>query len=404
MNSRRWSGVAGPLFLASSLSAVAAQPEYLINPSLSIAAVVDDNIFGSPAEREHDYIARISPAIEAEYRGSRVTLQAGYLQDAELFLRHSETNTAKARQYGVANGQFRSTPQLTFELETSYEESERPNDFDVVTGLAGTRARASRAFVGPSMTYQFTPSTAAQLGYHYSKDRVKDGIGSWTDIWHVGTSHRFSARNTGLLTYEYQEFSFANLTEPVEAQVVLAGDTYSFSERTSMTLLAGPRFTQESPLSEESTDIDVSAQFRQFYETGELEVNYYRSQQTAINVLGLVDNHTFNFAVVYFPERLLEFRIMPQYGKSTLGSREATGYQLNIEVSKYLDRSLSLVAGYQYTQQEGTLNDLGGDRVRRNIVLVGLVYAPFALGKDGTMLLDNRTKVREGLLPRLDIR
>jgi hypothetical protein len=409
MKIRGWYPVVGTLVLikgVSPLSAIADEPLFMVNPSIGIAGVVDDNVFGSPTDREHDFILRVSPAIEAEYRGSRLTLQGGYIQDAEAYWEFSELNSAQARQYGVVQGQYRSTEQLTLELETSYTETERANDFNVVTGLAGSRARASRTFINPSLRYQFTPATGAGLGYSYAKDRVKNGVGSETRIEVANLSHRFTARDTATLQYEHQEFVFGSVADPVNAHVVMVGDTHAFSERTSATVMAGPRYTEDSPLSDESTDIDVSIQFRQLYETSEYTLNYYRSRTTALNVVGLVDNHTINATFIYFPERHIEFRVSPEYGRSTseLSGREADGFQLTVDVTKHLDRAWSAVGSYRITHQEGSLNGIGGDRVLRNMLMIGMVYAPFALGKDGTMLLDNRTKLREGLLPRMDIR
>lgn len=408
MKNRAWYTALGTLALIEGTLppvAGAAEPEFLMNPSIGFAGVIDDNVFGLSSDRERDFILRVSPAIEAEYRGARLTVQGGYIQDAEMYLEFSELNSAKSRQYGVVQAQFRSSERLTLELETSYLETERPNDFNVVTGLAGSRARASHTFVQPLLRYQFTPATSASAGYAYSKDRVKNGIGSETRTEIASLSHRFTAWDTGTLQYQHQEFLFENIDEPVNAHVVMIGDRHTFSPRTSATVMAGPRFTEESPLTEESTDIDVSIQFRQLFETSEYSLNYYRSRTTALNVVGLVDNHTISATIIYFPESTLEYRISPAYGKSTtIDDREADGYRLTFDVTKHIDRAWSVIGGYRVTLQEGSLNAIGGERVLRNMLMIGMVYAPRALGKGGTMLLDNRTKLREGLLPRMDIR
>src|SRR5438552_16017163 len=90
------------VFVAGVLlpSAAPAQTGYYLTPSLSVAEVYDDNVFFAPSSREHDFLTRISPGLQAGYQSTPLTVAGGYTFDSEIYRRHPELTTAQMRQRG----------------------------------------------------------------------------------------------------------------------------------------------------------------------------------------------------------------------------------------------------------------------------------------------------------------
>ena len=72
--------------------------------------VSDSNLFCGPADRQSDVIARVSPAIDAEYRSTRLTLLGRYTVDAERFAEHASLTTPRARQQAAVDVLYRPAP------------------------------------------------------------------------------------------------------------------------------------------------------------------------------------------------------------------------------------------------------------------------------------------------------
>jgi hypothetical protein len=181
--------------------------------------------------------------------------------------------------------------------------------------------------------------------------------------------------------------------------VVTLCDTHAFSESTSATVLAGPRYTDGS------TDLEFLALLRQTFAQGEYSVNYSRTQTVAIGLAGIVETESVGASVLYSPEPFLEFRVLPTYAKSTRANLDADVYRMDFEVVNRQNRYWSIIGAYQFSLQRGALDaPRNDDKVVRNVVLLGVAFTPWPKPREGTRQRDDGTNSRETLLPRIERR
>src|SRR5712664_250487 len=75
-----------------------AQGGFQVSPLFGTAQEYDSNLFWAPFNRQADFITRVSPGVESEYRSPVLNLVGRYTLDVERFADHPELTTADARQ------------------------------------------------------------------------------------------------------------------------------------------------------------------------------------------------------------------------------------------------------------------------------------------------------------------
>ena len=157
-------------------TAAPAQTGYYLTPSLSVAEVYDDNLFFAPSSREHDFLTRTSPGLQAGYQSAPLTVAGGYSFDSEIYSRHPELTTPQMRQRGSIDVKATPIQVLTLSVSMAYFQTKTPVELNLETGLAARRVLAERYTANPAFTYRFDSLTTAKGDYAYSKDLLAGGV------------------------------------------------------------------------------------------------------------------------------------------------------------------------------------------------------------------------------------
>jgi hypothetical protein len=351
-----------------------AQPGFYATPSLSVGEVYDDNLFSTPTGRQTDFISRFSPALEAAYRSAPLTLLGRYGFDAELYAEHPELNEAQVRQDASFEIQSRPTPTLRFGLTGFFRETQTAGELNVETGLAAGRERAQRLGVTTSAGWQLGPRTEATFDGEAADDAVTRGIDTRSYTAVAGLTRELTPRDVGRLGLTFRHFVFdGEETEMSEAVVV--GWRRTLTPRTSVSLDAGPRFTDGS------VDPEVSASLHHRLQTGDLSLTYARQQTTAIGQAGALTTDGLTALAAWEPRRFLRFRASPRVVRAERAGEEVMVYGLSLEASYQLTKAVALEARYDYAFQRGsTTPSAGADEIARNIVVLRVTFAsPYRL-------------------------
>jgi len=395
MNAKKWQCLTGMLLLAVgplfSSEARAQAGEYFLAPSITLAEVFDDNVFHTSSRREHDFITRASPIVAGGYRSAPLTLIGYYTFDADYYSRHSEFTEFNAREEAGLDFRYLPDPRLTLSLGARYTETEISSDLNFETGLAAGRLNAERFSITPGAVYRFDARTAGNVSYTFTDDKIQGegggpGIDTETHSATVGLDYRVTRRDTASLAYTYRRFNFEGESE--DAHVPTVGWTHQLTRLTSLTLAAGPRF------SDGDVDPEVFALIRHRLDRGELTFGYAHSQSTVLGQIGAVETDSFEATAFYAPDRYWQFRAVPSYVISERRSFEAKVFRASFEVSYQLTSYMALIGAYEFTNQDGRLDRPGGADITRNVIMVGIVLTapswPRYDVRPGRSILPNR--------------
>jgi hypothetical protein len=351
-----------------------AQPGFYATPSLSVGEVYDDNLFSTPTRRQSDLISRFSPALEAAYRSAPLTLLGRYGFDAELYAEHPELNEAQVRQDASFELQSRPTPTLRFGLTGIFRETQTAGELNVETGLAAGRVRAQRLTLASSAGWQLGPRTEATIDGEAADDEVARGIDAQTYTASAGLTRELTPRDVGRLGLTFRRFVFDGNETPT-SQAVVVGWRHVFTPRTSLSLDAGPRF------SDGSVEPEVSASLNHRLQTGDLSLTYAHQQTTAIGQAGALTTESLTALAAWEPRRSLRFRAAPRVVRAEQAGEEAMVYGLSLEASYQLTKALALEARYDFALQRGsTAPSATSDEIARNIIVLRMTFAsPYRL-------------------------
>lgn len=346
----------------------AAESGFFAEPAITLAGVYDDNLFSSGTERIEDFFLRLSPAIEAGYQSTPLTLLGRYVFDAEAYARNPKLDTTPVRQHAVLDLQYRSTPRLTLSTNASYTETQRPGELNLTSrgvSIESGRTRAERRAIAPALAYRIDPVTLGTATYSFAGDKLDGGVDTDTHTTALRLDRAVSRDNTVHAGYTYNQLRFSG-AESIEAHVLIFGVTHKLSPQTSATFLGGPRFT------EGSTDPELSASVRHRLRQGELSLAYARSQSTAIGLSGVVTTEALDATATYSPTTALEFRATPGIAQVERAGFQAEVYRFNVEMAYRLDRLFSLFSSYQYSVQRGNIGVPSTGDITRNVILFGI--------------------------------
>jgi len=371
---RIWRAISPVLILLGGVSVQAvalAQPGYYVTPSFGIAELYNDNIFYTPSNRKGDFITRLSPGILAGYESATLTLLGGYTFDGEIFAHRTDLNEAMARQKASIDFRALPTRPLTLSVKGEYTETQTPRELNLATGIPLGRTRADQFLLDPSVAYRFDAMTTGTLGYKFTKDDLTGGITSDTHVGKLGIDRRVTPSDTLGLEYSFQQFLFDG-EDRTNAYSIVPGWTHELTPLTSLTLRAGPRF------SEGSVDADILASVRHRLTAGEVSLVYTRTQTTALGLRGTTKTDSVALVAKYKPLPLLELSLSPGFFRSRLGDTEADVYRVKLDATYELTRWLSLLGSYEYVLQDGILTGTPGvvgqhRNISNNTVTLGLV-------------------------------
>ena len=354
---------------------VGAQAGFYVTPSFSFSEVYDDNLLSTPShaqgERQEDFISRFSPGIQAGYRSTPLTLLGSYSFDAEVFAEHTEHTAAQARQRASLDWTYLPSRLLTLSLTGSYLRTQTPRDINVTTGVDLGRALAQTYTAQPSIVYRLDPLTTGTTSYAFSQIEVSGGVTSRTHSINLGLDRQVTPGDSVNLGYIFRRFDF-DVGETTTSHAFTLGWTHKLAQLTSLTLRAGPRFSQGS------IEAEISASLSQQLQHGQLSLTYTRSNGAVTGVPGAVNVDSVTATLAYQPWRFLKVSATPQFSRSTGNNFDTKVYQASLNGTYQVNQWVSVQASYQFSLQQGSTVSLaspvgsGNGDIYHNIFFVTL--------------------------------
>lgn len=360
--------VLAALALALVAAPAMAQTGY-ISPSLSAGLVYDDNTTSSATDPQDDFILRVTPAIEAGWRGPRGLFSAIHSFDMERYKENTRFDDVQIRRHTRVEGDYRVTERLDFAASATTAATDAPGDLVPDLGLElGRVGGARRHTADAEVAYRVTRRMTATAGAGWTLDDVSSGTETTTALGAVGAAFMASERHTWTADYVYRRYEFDSAT-PIEAHIGLFGWETAMSPRSSLVVQAGPRYTDGGDTTPEvlvATTYDMPA--------SSLSFNFERSMRSVIGRSGLADSYTAWLTYMHRMNADLSLQFTPSYTKLERGDRAVDVARAFVEARYLLNRNLSLRGSYQWRRQDGSLDTLGSPEIDRNVVFVGAVW------------------------------
>jgi hypothetical protein len=345
-----------------------------VSPLFGTAQVYDSNLFSTPSDRQADFITRISPGVQSEYRLPLLTLLGRYTFDIERFAEHPELTSIDSRQHADIDLSYRPTERLALSADAELSKTQVPAELNEVTSLTYTRASAQRVAAHVSITRQLDTVTAGTIDYVVTEDRLAGGFAIQTHSATVEADHHLSSRDTVKVSYKLQQFFFE--TSSATSQVLGLGWTRAITQQASLSIDGGPRVTNGSA----APDLSAAVHYR--IKTGELSAAYARTQTTVIGLTGVVDAQSLTTTAAWSLGRSLQIRVSPAFFQSAQAGPPADVYHLAFDVARPIASGLSLDVAFDGYRQHGSLYAaFANGTIPRYDVMVKLVAAPAAQGR-----------------------
>ena len=343
---------------------LAAQATFTVTPSINVAMVSDSNLFMRPADRQSDLISRVSPAVDAGYRSTRLTLLGRYTVDAERFAEHASLTTPRARQQAAVDVLYRPGRRLTFGADASLSTTETAGELNTVSGLTLARVSARRVAVSPTLTYKYDAVTEGTVKYAFVGDRLAGGAPLAAHTATMTGERHVSRRDAARVDYIFRAFDFGS-EGSTRSHVVTVGWTRSLSRRASLTAGGGPRMGD----GELTPELSASVSYR--LEAADLSIEYARTETTLIGLPGAADTDSVSARAAFGRLDALRIRLVPGVMHTARAGLEARVYRLGIGVSLPIGRRLTLDAAYDATHQRGDVYTARADDVvTRHVILI----------------------------------
>ncbi len=356
----------GSLLLSSG---AIASVTYDLAPSLSIAAVHDDNLFLTPEPTIDDRIMRYTGGLAVDVTGDAVTFNGSYSQDAEYYEDHDEFDSSSLRRSAVAQLMYRATERFTWGIDGSYFKTPQPGDLNLGTGLVQLgRVPTTRRSVRGTVDYAWSPTLDTHFEYGIARDETELGIGGDIDEGRAEFEKAISARNTLLFGYTYRKFEFSNDTEQ-DSHTAMFGIDHQLSPTTNIRVALGPRYY------EDSVEPNVEASLTHEFATGEFGAAYTRSETLLAGTDIRVESQ---FANLVYTKRFgndIEFSVQPAWGRieSPLGA-VVDVVQLGADISYSFNDYISVSAATQISRQDEDIVGGFNREVPRDIYMVSLNF------------------------------
>lgn len=361
------------LVALASAGEAGAQSHFQFRPSLELSGGWDDNLLWTPEPTEEDWTGRATPGLELSLAGNRGSAGVRYGAEAEGFADHPDLAAAPAAQSAEA----------WFDLKGSrwsggsrivYDETQRPWELNVATGLAPGRIEGRRAEGRPSVQYRVSPRSNLKAEYVYGLEELKDGPRGERHVGRGGFEFRQSEHNVISLFYALRRFSFGpgNDEFALTTHVVTMGWERRLGSRTLFKLEAGPRFDGER------VGPEVETSLRHTYGRGELGIGYSQTQTTILGELGVAVTDA---VVASFSHRLvpkLAFSFAPGWYWTRLEDRDGRVWRAESELAWQIAPYLLLAGGHGFTRETGDLGRSDGAEIRSHRFMLKLRLVPAA--------------------------
>jgi hypothetical protein len=231
-----------------------------VGGGLTVMSTYDDNIgAGFSSRRISDNSFSVMPTLSWRQSSSRVLWNLAYAPGFTFYQQHSGLN--QSTQNLNLDSQFRLSPHVTLSLrdvfaKTSNSLNQLTPDLSTSTGLTQPVA----TIVSP-VTDQLTNSGSAQLTYQFGLNSMIGATGLFSDLLHLNPSqaaglanshskeaggfysHRISGRHYLGVKYQYQSLIATPLDAQTETHGVELFYTIYLQPTTSLSLYAGPQYS-----------------------------------------------------------------------------------------------------------------------------------------------------------------
>jgi hypothetical protein len=353
----------------------------------------DDNVFNDTTRRKSDIVTRFTPGLEVGYRSEPFTLLGRYDFDAEIFAKNTRLTQAQARQRGGMQLDYKPTRFWTLGFLGEYIETERPEDLNTTTGIAGERGRSRGYHFDPTFAYHFDALTMATSHYTFSRNErpqnlVLGGIGTAIDTRNdehstgLELARTFTGRDKGTISYGFRHFVVSGLPsddlhrdtrDESSSHIVSLGWVRQLSSLLTLSLRGGPRMSSGGIAPE------VKGSLSQRFQRGEVMVTYGRTQNIAVGRSGPIETESYLGTVSYQLLPHLTMRANPAYYVNNSENGATKVYRLDLTVAYAVNPWLFLQGsyGFSYERESGHASGFSsrGDRYR-NVVFFELTVAP----------------------------
>jgi hypothetical protein len=337
-----------PIILAPEIAG--AQDGAYGRVSFSFMQGYESNLFAAAAagDVQDDVVFRVGPTIEAGYLSAPLTLTTRYGFDAERYADHSAPSSSFARQDAAVELRQSGSGRFAFETRAAYLATRSPQELNLETALATDRVRATRVSAAPTVRYQLTRTTRLSLGYGFTRDALA-GRGATTahDLW-AGVE-RQAGRLTGRrIDYRFQQFDFGH-GDAESVHVITAGWSRTFTRRTDVEMMLGPRLTSGSVRPELTTLV------RWRLQKTNVSGGYARTQATTIGERGLIDVQRVAVTAEYRAGRHIRLSATPAFIESVHDRARVSVSVLDLAAIGETTRGLSVVLSGRFGVQQGRM-------------------------------------------------
>lgn len=362
----------------TTVSVARAQGVLRTSPSFSLTQQYDSNVFSTPTDPESDFVTRVSPGVESEYRTPLWTATGRYLLDVERFADHADLNSMDARQRAAVALDYRPTPRVAWAAGAEFWKTRTPGELNETSGLTFTRAAAQRLSAHSSVSRHLTPLTSGKIDYSVTQDRLAGRAAASTHDAAAGVERHRSLRETVSLDYHFREYAFvpggAAPASRAISHAVTLGWTRAVTSRMRVSLAAGPRVTNTSAAPELSASIQYQHAVR------DLSLTYARTQVTVIGLAGVADTESLSARAAWGMWSSMRMRLTPTVFRSVLEGSRADAYVVTADLTRPIARGLALDVAVDAGVQRGSLyGRLANTTIARRGVLIRLVAGSSSL-------------------------
>ena len=348
-----------------------------LSPVFTTTEVYDSNLFSSPTSTAGDFITRVSPGVEGEYRSPRFSVLGRYVLDLERFAAHPELTTADGGQHASIDVRTSPSRRLAFAVDAAVQRTRTPGELSAATGLTLGRAPAEHVEVHPAIVRQVNPVTEATIDYTLTDDRIVGGITGRAHRAGIHIDRHISRRDIVDVNYGIRMFLF-DADDRLTSHAVSVGWSHQLTREAHVELRGGPVLTEGRQAPE------VLASMRYRPGPSELSISYARTQTTLIGFAGILDTQSVTASAARLLRPRLQIRITPGIFRTTSDAGRADAGRLAFEAERPMTDRLSLRATYEASVQRGRLTALpSADSIARHLVQLSVVAARAPRRPDG---------------------
>lgn len=170
---------------------------FFVVPSLSIAGVYDDNLFGTATQPDSVWLSRFSPRLQLLMRPEpEISISADYSFAAEVFPEVSEENRLLANQHAELTIVTTPGTATTLTLGGEYGRTHTPRDLVLGTGLEFDRELAENIVADARIEHRVGPADVLSTDYRFSRLDFETELPADSHSWGAGWTHRIGRRGS----------------------------------------------------------------------------------------------------------------------------------------------------------------------------------------------------------------